>query len=45
MRKAIRIGTYLCYIAIVLLILPEISLRLSGFHGEGSKGRFIQHDD
>jgi len=44
MRKIIRTLTFLFYLVIVLFILPEISLRLLGFHGEENSKTFIRQD-
>ncbi len=35
---------YIIYLLIVLLLIPEIILRLLGFHGENNSREFIQHD-
>ncbi len=40
--KTIR---YVVYLLIVIFLIPEISLRIAGFHGESDKREFIQYHE
>ena len=44
MVKGIKRICYITYLLAAIVIVPEISLRILGFHGESDKRDFIQYD-
>ena len=45
MLRFIKIASYIVYLLLALLIIPEISLRIFGFHGESGNSRLIKYDE
>jgi len=45
MPRLIKIISYIVYLLLALLIIPEVSLRVLGFHGESDYGRLIKYDE
>lgn len=45
MPRFIKIASYIVFLFLALLIIPEVSLRVLGFHGESGNGRLIRYDE